>query len=95
MVAELAYKAAELAWTSNRESAESRTMGDRETMLEFKEEREIDSEYIEMEENNEMQEYSEYKQTVRFCSETNDMKVHMIKMNIKLPNPTAFDGRNP
>eukprot|EP00971_Amphidinium_carterae_P018574 366481-Amphidinium_carterae.1 len=55
----------------------------------------IGDEYIEMEENKETEKDSEYDQTMRFCSETDEMTAHMIKMNIKLPNPTAFDGRNP
>eukprot|EP00971_Amphidinium_carterae_P280717 5572963-Amphidinium_carterae.1 len=76
-------------------------MEDRETMFELKEEREIDNEYMtgseynEIEDNKETEKYSEYDQTMRFCSETDKITVHMIKMNIKLPNPTAFDGRNP
>eukprot|EP00971_Amphidinium_carterae_P257891 5119023-Amphidinium_carterae.1 len=37
----------------------------------------------------------EYNQTIRFCNETDEFMVHMIKMNIKLPNPTAFDGKTP
>eukprot|EP00971_Amphidinium_carterae_P149269 2959592-Amphidinium_carterae.1 len=40
-------------------------------------------------------EYNEYVQTMRFCSETDDKTVHMIKMNIKLPNLTLFDGKSP
>eukprot|EP00971_Amphidinium_carterae_P100820 1994869-Amphidinium_carterae.1 len=64
---------AELELTRERESAESRTMGDRETTFEFKKEREIDNEYIGMEENKETEEYSEYNQTIRFRSETDEM----------------------
>eukprot|EP00971_Amphidinium_carterae_P132151 2617601-Amphidinium_carterae.1 len=70
-------------------------------MFEFEEEKEIDDEYMtcseynEIEENKETEEYSKYDHTMRFCSETDDVTVHMNKMNIKLPNPTAFDGRNP
>eukprot|EP00971_Amphidinium_carterae_P027004 532548-Amphidinium_carterae.1 len=54
---------------------------DRETMVEYNEEREIDNEYVtvseykemeETDENKEMMEYSEYIQTIRFCSETDE-----------------------
>eukprot|EP00971_Amphidinium_carterae_P154396 3061794-Amphidinium_carterae.1 len=64
---------AELALTRERESAECRTMNDRETTFEFEEEREIVNEYSETEENKETEEYSEYNQTMRFCSETDEM----------------------
>eukprot|EP00971_Amphidinium_carterae_P264671 5250021-Amphidinium_carterae.1 len=66
-------------------------------MVEYNEEREIDnefklvSEYSETDENKEMMEYNEYVQTIMLCSETDKITVHMIKMNIKLPNPTMYD----
>eukprot|EP00971_Amphidinium_carterae_P228969 4542245-Amphidinium_carterae.1 len=67
---------------------------DRETMVEYNEVREMNNEfelvneYRERDENKEMMEYNEYEQTMRFCGETDAVTVHMIKMNIKLPNPT-------
>eukprot|EP00971_Amphidinium_carterae_P067766 1341871-Amphidinium_carterae.1 len=76
---------------------------DRETMFEYNEEREIDNEYVtgneyseykemeETDENKETMEYNVYGQTIKFCNETDEFTVHMIKMNIKLPNPTTFD----
>eukprot|EP00971_Amphidinium_carterae_P008023 158709-Amphidinium_carterae.1 len=77
-------------------------MDDRETVEEYNEVREINSEfkigneYKEIDEIEEMMEHSEYMtQTLRLCSETNEMTVHMIKMNIKLPNPTVYDGKSP
>eukprot|EP00971_Amphidinium_carterae_P293649 5829959-Amphidinium_carterae.1 len=82
-----------------RESGSDATE-DRETIGEYNEEREreidnefeLSNEYNEIEENKETMEYSEYVQTIRICSETNYNTIHMIKMNIKLPNPTVYDG---
>eukprot|EP00971_Amphidinium_carterae_P011806 232590-Amphidinium_carterae.1 len=77
-----------------RESG-SGAMEDRETVEEYSEVREIDSEFEivnEYNERNDIKETTEYIQTIRLCSETNDKMVHMIKMNIKLPNPTVYDG---
>eukprot|EP00971_Amphidinium_carterae_P042605 837697-Amphidinium_carterae.1 len=56
---------------------------------------ELVNEYREMDENTETMEYNEYVQTMMFCSETDDVTVRMIKMNIKLPNLTLFDGKSP
>eukprot|EP00971_Amphidinium_carterae_P088790 1757072-Amphidinium_carterae.1 len=75
-------------------------MEDRETMVEYNEEREIHNGYVtgseykesdETDETKETDEYNEYDQTIRFCNETDEFTVHMINMNIKLPNPTMFD----
>eukprot|EP00971_Amphidinium_carterae_P280554 5569502-Amphidinium_carterae.1 len=54
---------------------------DRETMVKYNEEREIDNEYVtggeykemkETDENKETMEHNEYVQTIRFCSETDE-----------------------
>eukprot|EP00971_Amphidinium_carterae_P027832 548678-Amphidinium_carterae.1 len=71
---------------------------DRETVEEYNEERgrEIDNEYIELDEFKETMEYSEYtQQTLMLCNETEEMTVAMIKMNLKLPTPTLYDGKSP
>eukprot|EP00971_Amphidinium_carterae_P219546 4358857-Amphidinium_carterae.1 len=59
-----------------RDNSGSGATEDREKRFEYKEEREIDNEYVT---GNEYIETGENKE------------VHMIKMNIKLPNPTMFD----
>eukprot|EP00971_Amphidinium_carterae_P205103 4070487-Amphidinium_carterae.1 len=46
---------------------------DREILVEYNEERGIDNEYKEIVENKETMEYNEYNQTMRFCSETDEM----------------------
>eukprot|EP00971_Amphidinium_carterae_P309876 6157764-Amphidinium_carterae.1 len=71
------------------------SQADRETMFEYNEEREIGNEYNEIVEIEETMDDDEYNQTMRFCSDTDEMTVHMVKMNIKLPNPTQFDGKSP
>eukprot|EP00971_Amphidinium_carterae_P055693 1097997-Amphidinium_carterae.1 len=57
------------------------------------EEREIDNEYRMNEEMKETMDDDEYKkQTIRICSETEYVTIAMMKMNIKLPTPTQYDG---
>eukprot|EP00971_Amphidinium_carterae_P290053 5759226-Amphidinium_carterae.1 len=59
------------------------------------EEKEIDNEYRMIEEIEEAMDDNEDKQqTLRLCSETDDVTVAMIKMNIKLPTPTQYDGKS-
>eukprot|EP00971_Amphidinium_carterae_P144362 2861096-Amphidinium_carterae.1 len=71
-------------------------MEDRETVEEYSEEREIDNECSESDEFKETMEYSEYmQQTLRLCSEMEEMTVAMVKMNLKLPKPTLYDGKSP
>eukprot|EP00971_Amphidinium_carterae_P278469 5527714-Amphidinium_carterae.1 len=45
----------------------------REPMFEYNEEREIGNEYNEIDEIEETMDDNEYKQTMRFCSETDEM----------------------
>eukprot|EP00971_Amphidinium_carterae_P085671 1695376-Amphidinium_carterae.1 len=69
---------------------------DRETVEEYNEEREIDNAYSEIDEFKETMEYSEHmQQTLRLCNEMEEMTIAMIKMNIKLPTPTMYDGKSP
>eukprot|EP00971_Amphidinium_carterae_P230264 4569841-Amphidinium_carterae.1 len=35
------------------------------------------------------------QQTLRLCRETEDVTIGMMKMNIKLPTPTQYDGKSP
>eukprot|EP00971_Amphidinium_carterae_P222675 4419275-Amphidinium_carterae.1 len=59
-------------------------------------EREIDNEYRMNEEMEETMENNEYKQqTLRLCDETDEVTIAMLKMNIKLPTPTMYDGKSP
>eukprot|EP00971_Amphidinium_carterae_P157327 3118944-Amphidinium_carterae.1 len=80
MVAELALTRREReSARPKRDNSGPGATEDRETMFEYEEEREIDNEYmtgdeyVEMEENKETEEYREYDQTMRFCSETDEM----------------------
>eukprot|EP00971_Amphidinium_carterae_P131405 2602654-Amphidinium_carterae.1 len=60
------------------------------------EERELDSEYRMNEEIEETMECNEYmQQTLRLCNETEEVTIAMMKMNIKLPTPTMYDGKSP
>eukprot|EP00971_Amphidinium_carterae_P345521 6486525-Amphidinium_carterae.2 len=57
--------------------------------------RKVDNEYREIDEFKETMEYSEYtQQTLRLSNEMEEMTIAMIKMNIKLPTPTVYDGRS-
>eukprot|EP00971_Amphidinium_carterae_P257191 5105949-Amphidinium_carterae.2 len=69
---------------------------DKETVEEYSEEREIDNEYRMNEEKYETIDDNEDKQqTLRLCRETDDVTIAMMKMNIKLPTPTQYDGKSP
>eukprot|EP00971_Amphidinium_carterae_P249023 4943080-Amphidinium_carterae.1 len=35
------------------------------------------------------------QQTLRLCREADDVTIAMMKMNIKLPTPTQYDGKSP
>eukprot|EP00971_Amphidinium_carterae_P131639 2607110-Amphidinium_carterae.1 len=67
-----------------------------DNVYEMDEEREIDNEYRMNEEMEEPMEYSEYKQqTLRLYNEIGKVTIAMLKMNIKLPTPTMYDGKSP
>eukprot|EP00971_Amphidinium_carterae_P230986 4583616-Amphidinium_carterae.1 len=81
---------------------------DREIVEVYEEEREIDNVYKDEEERKldnecrmnedieETMEHSEYKQqTLRLCSEPDEVTIAMLKMYIKLPTPTMYDGKSP
>eukprot|EP00971_Amphidinium_carterae_P119666 2370848-Amphidinium_carterae.1 len=44
-----------------------------------------------------MDDNEDKQQTLRLCSETetDDVTIAMLKMNIKLPTPTMYDGKSP
>eukprot|EP00971_Amphidinium_carterae_P149813 2969943-Amphidinium_carterae.1 len=71
-------------------------MEDRETVEEYIEEQKIDNVYRMDEEKYEtINDNEDKQQTLRLCSETEDVTVGMMKMNIKLPTPTQYDGKSP
>eukprot|EP00971_Amphidinium_carterae_P206461 4096976-Amphidinium_carterae.1 len=70
------------------DASESGATEDRETMVEYNEVRETElvNEYREMDEKKGNDEYNEYDQTMRFCSETDNVAVHMIKTVARQPH---------
>eukprot|EP00971_Amphidinium_carterae_P189435 3760424-Amphidinium_carterae.1 len=70
---------------------------DRETVEEYIEEtREIDNEYRMIDEKYETSDDNENEyQTLRMYDEYKEGTVGMMKMNIKLPTPTQYDGKSP
>eukprot|EP00971_Amphidinium_carterae_P348494 6490520-Amphidinium_carterae.4 len=76
-------------------------MEDRETVEEYNEEmREIDNAYrMDDEKYETINDNEDKQQTLRLCRETEDVTIGMLKsflkMNIKLPTPTQYDGKSP
>eukprot|EP00971_Amphidinium_carterae_P206088 4090113-Amphidinium_carterae.1 len=79
-----------------RESA-GLTMEDRETEEKYdKEMSETINVYrISDETHDAINDNEDMEQVVRLCSEIKDMTVNKLKMNIKLPMPSQYDGKTP
>eukprot|EP00971_Amphidinium_carterae_P346114 6487400-Amphidinium_carterae.1 len=72
-------------------------MEDRETVEEYSEEmREIDNVYrMDDEKHGTINDNEDKQQTLRLCSETEVVTICMMKMTIKLPTLTQYDGKSP
>eukprot|EP00971_Amphidinium_carterae_P080684 1596143-Amphidinium_carterae.1 len=72
-------------------------MEDKKTVDEYSEEmREIDNVYRMADDKYEtINDNEDVQQTLRLCRETEDVTINMLKMNIKVPTPTQYDGKSP